>query len=342
VPLPEGEDEVVDLSELLAWGQAKTQPWETTQTRRKAGADAVPAPPRPARGAATRLQTRTQKGDEGQVKKTRGAGKRALGDVPLMPRALQDPDTPEVSVPSTPTYSSGEGSPQPGPSGYQRSHGSPEGSPLEGRLRPRAAGNSPREDVTSCEGGVTSTHPRKSRSPRRHEAPTATVGAQASFMSSDEETYGEVVREERPVPVLQFDQPLEELAAGDPSVSREDWVAWERVSRRLEGSSPGGVTGALRHIRVTAGHPSAQRSKGTQCQTLGRSVKVQASVETRDRGVMTRHVAPHQEATVGVNTDPPRPLVIDTLPDGDVRITIPGTPGMTAVLPPLRLDPSQP
>ena len=32
LPLLEGEDEVVDLSELLAWGQAKTQPWETTHT----------------------------------------------------------------------------------------------------------------------------------------------------------------------------------------------------------------------------------------------------------------------------------------------------------------------
>ena len=57
---------------------------------------------------------------------------------------------------------------------------------------------------------------------------------------------------------------------------------------------------------------------------------------------MTGHVAQLQAESVGVNTDPPRPLVLDTLPDGEVRITIPGIPGMTAVLPPLRLDPSQP
>jgi len=340
VPLPESASSEVDFAELMAWGRETTQPWEIPHARRKAGGEAVPAPTRPTRAAA-RLQTQKKTGDEVK-KKTKGAGQKALGAVPLMPRALQDPDTPDVSVPSSPVQSSREGSPQPGPSGYQGSQGSPRSSLLEGRLDVRVAVDSPRGKSTSSKGGGSSPHPRKSRSPKRHQAPTSSFGAQASFMSSGEESQEEVVGEETSVPALQFDQPLEELAAGDPSVTREDWVAWERVSRRLEGSSPGGVTGALRHIRVTAGHPSAQRSKATQCQTQGRSVRVQASVETRNRGVMTGHVAQTQGESVGVNTDPPRPLVLDTLPDGDVRITIPGIPGMTAVLPPLRLDPSQP
>jgi hypothetical protein len=340
VPLPSSREEEIGLEELLTWGQAESQPWEAPHGRRRAAPGQVPAPSRPSRRV-TRQRTQPTDGEEERSRPS-GSGRRASGDRPLMPRALQDPETPETSVPSSPMQpSGGEGSPQPGPSGYQRPRSTPENFPLESKMTSRADVNSPEREDSRGESREPSSRSRKNKSPRRHQAPTVTIGAQVSFMSSDEEAHEEVVEEARPEAEVHLTQPLEELAAGSPSVSREDWVAWERVSRRLEGSSPGGVSRALRQVGVTASQPSAQLSRGTQCQTLGRSVRVQASAETKEKGVMVRQAAVRQ-SSVGVNTNPPRPLVLDTLPDGDIQITIPGLPGMTAVLPPLRLDPSQP